>query len=303
MSPPARRSRARAPFSRRDLLRLGGHGLALGALLLAGCGVDSEEPTASPTPPASPSPSPTPTPELVLPAGPDEANELVFEAINDPPQDSFVLVQHAATIARDFLARQLGFYLDGPVTINVANLTDLELHAATFLREGDRISTITINVGQATWSMETPAERTKVVAHEYCHAVQNWLRGSTDTSADPLFLVEGSAEYAGYATVIDAGMISWMEFRDELQDRLRRDRVTLPSLDRLSDDVPLALSGYQLAALAIDHLVGASGVKPLATYTLLRRRETPERAFEIVFERPLADFYFEFADWRRNAGL
>ncbi|MFN8584405.1 MAG: hypothetical protein U0446_03625 [Dehalococcoidia bacterium] len=289
------------PASRRDLLRLGG-GLALSAFLAASCGGGGGEEVAPASTTAAP-PTPAPTAELALPAGPRQPNDLVYVAVNDPPQDQFVLVQYAAGLARDFFFRQLGFYLDGPLTINVANLPALELHGATFLREGDRISTVTVNVGQATWEMEAPFERAKVVAHEYFHVLQNWLRGSTDTAADPLFLVEGAAEYAGYATVIDAGLSSWNDLRHGLEERLRNDRVTLPALDRLSDDGPLALSGYQLSALAIDRLVGAAGVQPLARYALLRSREQPPTAFELVFRRSLPDFYAEIAGWRQSSGL
>jgi len=287
---------------RRAALRLGGRTLALGALALAGCGRGSDEApevTATAPPSATATPSTMPRPEVSLPDGPDEPNGTVIEVLGDPPQDQRVLVEYAATLARDYFFRQLGFYLDGPVVINVVYMPDLPVHAATFLREGATISAITINVGQRTWELETPLERAKVVAHEYFHVLQNWLRGGTDTSPDPLFLVEGAAEYAGYATVIDAGQMTIEEFRDGVLDSIRRQRVPLRPLNQLTDDGPLALTGYQLAALAVDRLVGAKGIDPLARYTLLRRTLPPPAAFEAVFGRTLEAFYIEIALWRR----
>ncbi|MGE0226916.1 MAG: hypothetical protein AB7I38_13610 [Dehalococcoidia bacterium] len=320
---PRPASRATPPLPRRGFLRLGGRGIALGTLLLAGCGRDevdappasvsplsSPSVTPSPSPPtatASPAPSattaPAPRAGVRLPEGPDEPNEINLEPIADPPQDQLVLVEYAAKLARDSFYRRLGFYLDGPVTINVVNVPELPVHAAAFLREGNRISSITVNVGQATWAIETPLDRTKVVAHEYFHVVQNWLRGGTDTSDEPLFLVEGSAEYAGYLATVDAGMLRLGELRSHLLQRLRRQRILLPALDRLLDHGPLALTGYTLAALAVERLVGPAGLDPIARYTMLVRDHPPPDAFEAAFGRPLQAFYGDFAVWRRSVGI
>lgn len=283
--------------------------LTLGALALAGCARNSDEAPATPevtatalaTPP--PTPAPTPDPEVSLPDGPDEPNAIRIEVLGEPPEDQRVLVDYAATLARDYFFRQLGFYLDGPVLINVLHMPDLPVHAATFLRDGARISAVTINVGQRTWEMETPLERTKVVAHEYFHVLQNWLRGSTDTTADPLFIVEGAAEYAGYMTVIDAGQMTVEEFRDGVVESIRLQRVRLAPLDRLTDDGPLALTGYQLAALAVDRLVGRQGIVPLARYTALRRTFAPPEAFEAAFGSTLQAFYRDVALWRLAVGV
>ncbi|MGE0133881.1 MAG: hypothetical protein AB7L91_00080 [Dehalococcoidia bacterium] len=324
-----RRSASRAPRSlpRRGFLRLGARGVALGTLLLAGCGRDEDDsglplsaspvpslpvpqrPSPSPPPTMTPSPTPsatsTPTPraDVRLPDGPDEPNEITLEPIADPPQDQLVLVEYAAKLARDSFYRRLGFYLDGPVSINVVNVPELPVHAAAFLREGAEISSITVNVGQATWAIETPLDRTKVVAHEYFHVVQNWLRGGTDTSDEPLFLVEGSAEYAGYLATVDGGMLRGTELRTHLLQRLRRQRILLPALDRLLDHGPLALTGYTLAALAVERLVGLAGLDPIARYTMLVADRAPPDAFEAVFGRSLQAFYGDFAVWRRSVGI
>lgn len=292
---------ASRPRSRRDLLRLSGRGVALGALLVAGCGRDHDEATSTPAPTATP--VPTPLPEVALPAGPDEPNVITFDVIGDASEDQVVLVQYAAELARDFYFRELGFHLDGPVAINVIDSPDLPVHAATFLRDGERISSITVNVGQTAWALETPLERTKVVAHEYFHVLQNWLRASTDTSADPPFIIEGSAEYAGYATVIDAGQLTPAGFRESLIDRLRGQRIRLPALDRLTDEGPLALTSYTLFALAVDMLVATRGIAPLAKYALLRRNQPVAPSFEAAFGRSLSAFYADFAVWRRATGI
>jgi hypothetical protein len=118
-----------------------------------------------------------------------------------------------------------------------------------------------------------------------------------------MFLVEGAAEYAGYASVIDGGLLTTEEFRGDVLEAIRRQGVRLPPLDRLTDDTPFALTAYALAALAVDWLVGDRGIAPLARYTMLRRNLAPGEAFEAVFSRTLESFYLEITQWRRAVGV
>jgi len=305
MTPGSRDPRRVPLLPRRAALRLAGRTITLGPLVLAGCAGDARRgtsPTVAAVEQSSPTPSPAPT-DVPFPDGPDEPNAIVIEVLGEPPEDQRVLVEYAAGLARDFFFRELGLYLDGPVRITVVDMPDLPVHAATFLRDGARISAITVNVGQRTWELRTPLERIKIVAHEYFHVLENWLRGSTDTSLDPMFLVEGTAEYAGYASVIDAGQLTIEEFRSDVLEAIRRQGVRLPPLDRLTGDTPFALTAYALAALAVDWLVGDRGIAPVARYTMLRRNLAPDEAFEAVFGRTLESFYLEITQWRRAVGV
>lgn len=308
-------------LTRRELLRLGARGALLVvagsslAGLLACSDPDAEStpatgsrqlpsPTPQPSPTPTQTPAPPPLPSATLPSGPDSPNEIRIETVGEVPDGAPEQLREWAETARDFYYRQLGFYIDGPVTLKVADSPSLPIHAATYRTEGERISSITINVGRAIWRLETPAERQKVVAHEYFHVIQNWLHGTSSPQPDSFFLVEGSAEYAGYAAIIDAGLMSYADFRNAMLRRLRSEPLKLPPLEQTTEDSPGGIfPKYFLSALAVDYLVGPDGVRPLAQYFALRRDAPVEPAFNAAFAGTTRTFYSSFALWRRTNGV
>jgi hypothetical protein len=236
--------------------------------------------------------------------GPAAPNEIRIETVGKVPSSAPDQIRRWAEQARDFYYRALGLYVDGAVTLKVIDSTAVPIHAATYLAEGDRISSITVNVGSAAWQLESAVERHKVVAHEYFHVIQDWLHGPSYPLPEAFFLVEGAAEYAGYAAVIDAGELTHERFRSEMHARLRRLPLKLAPLDRLSSKSPGPdLPKYYLAALAVDFLVGQAKLRPLAEYFAMRRTLPVEQAFHAAFLRTLHSFYSNFSLWRSAHGV
>jgi hypothetical protein len=281
-------------------------GLAAAALVL-GCGGEGNPSTrASPPRPTAAAPSPTsiPTAGPTLPLGAEHPNDILIEGIGDVREDDMQEILHAAEAARDFYHETLALYVDGPVHIKVLNVPDVPIHAATYQREGAPISSISVNVANTTWLRESPTQRRRVVAHEYFHVIQHWLSQEDKAPDELFFLVEGAAEYAGYATVIAEGLMTDAQVQHGLVVRARVDRPKVPPLEQLtSASAGSERAKYAVAHLAVHQLAGRSNLTPLARYFLLRREQPPSAAFEAAFGQALDAFYSAFALWRSTQGI
>lgn len=157
-----------------------------------------------------------------------------------------------------------------------------------------------------------PSRLTKTCAHEYFHLVQNKLtNGNLIGAADnevprggPRWLIEGAAEYVGGLAADAAGALGYVSYRNS--NRAGAVNVTLP----LSDMEVLAGisvgggAGYNLAFLACDFLAPETGPRFPSVQSLVRfwelvgRGSSWPQAFQVAFNRSVADFYVQFEQYR-----
>lgn len=242
--------------------------------------------------PSSTDDEPWPPPRLGVSA--TVPTEFQFTVDPDISSGDVRLLRAGAVIARDFYFRTMGVYLTGRPYIH------LEGRAVTVVNElGDANgATIRIYAGHAQWPSLSDTEKIEVVCHEIFHLMQAGLSRGTQPAL--LYLVEGTAEYAGQAAVIDAGMRTFADFRAREEQTVRR--FPQPVIAKVNYDS--GFGNYPLGALAIDQLVGERGVRVLGTYfTLLGQRSNPADAFAEAFGESRVAFEERFERWRVGRGL
>ena len=220
--------------------------------------------------------------------------EFQFTVDPDVPAGDVQLLRSGAVIARDFYFRTMGVYLTGRPYIHI------EGRAVTVVNElGDANgATIRIYAGHQQWPSLSDTQKVEVVCHEIFHLMQAGLSRGTQPAV--LYLVEGTAEYAGQAAVIDAGMRTFADFRAREEETVRR--YPQPVISKVNYDS--GFGNYPLGALAIDQLVGERGVGVLGKYfTLLGQRSSPADAFEEAFGESRVAFEDRFERWRIGRGL
>ena len=155
---------------------------------------------------------------------------------------------------------------------------------------------VTINAQTVDWVQAGPVTRRKILIHELFHVLQYdvlWI----PNLGDPSWLVEGSAEYVGYASLAGAGLMNYDEVkRCQTNKYFDFNAASLPELDSLSMQMPGA---YAMAWLAVDRLVGGpSGIPKFATFW--RAGTDSHHAFQVAFGPTMSTFTSDFKQYRRT---
>ena len=237
-------------------------------------------------------PSVAPEPEKQTEA---PLNDIIFNFADNVSQVDRNIIQDSAFSAREFYRREMGLNANKTVFYNVINNpTD-----TTTTRGGtgftDSGGSVTVNVGISGWTRAPLIFKQRIPSHEYFHAVTQdvWSR----VSMGPFWVIEGTADYAGYATLIDKGITSLEDVR-KLQFSLLKSEPKQPQIDAPS------MNSYRLAYLAVEVLLGDRGIGIIGDYVrnlgAIKNisRESWKQAFEITFGETPEAFVARFEDWR-----
>jgi hypothetical protein len=197
------------------------------------------------------------------------------------------IVENAMTIAQNFFRDRLGLEMSGQVSVTMAS------RACTFGEQvnGNHMDLCTVD---QSWTVVGTLQRTKIVAHESFHILQNQNRWS---GIGQWWQTEGTAEYVGYAVVVANGMVSYDAVKNCQIDNYNS-VPSIPPLEQLNSGIN---GSYLVGWNAWDYLLGSvdnvSRLKPMLTGSV----------FEAAFGRPVTQFYSDFAAYRqtlprRNSG-
>jgi hypothetical protein len=203
------------------------------------------------------------------------------------PEDE-VLVRAGIRLAQDEDAAIFGHDVRRPVAVTISSPA-----ADAYGNNSVRDATISLN----TWTMRdaAPADRVRLVVHEYFHVWQADAGGfAPDSGAlGPAWLVEGSANFVAFRALADVGLVRWEDAREYLVQLANgahaEEKPAVPSLRELTDDASLVGPGvgccsYAVATLAVERLTKASGPAALGRYfAAIGKGEDWRAAFAEVF--------------------
>jgi hypothetical protein len=134
----------------------------------------------------------------------------------------------------------------------------------------------------------------KVTAHEYAHAWQYSIAGSRFSTVGPNWLMEGSAEFIGYAAVIQAGFVTPSEARQFALIVAKGNQLKLKDTEAHPPAAPQVNYGY--VYLALEHLLAGTNVGPLRVYfAAIGAGSDWQSAFANAFGQTSDTFYSVFA--------
>lgn len=166
---------------------------------------------------------------------------------------------------------------------------------------------ITIYSGNSGWIRASSTGHLKTVVHEAFHVLQNeagWAVINDPTQRlQTEWLSEGSAEYVGYAGVIEAGATSYAAVRAcEVQIYFNGGGASTPPLQTIifrPSEGASVNSRYAIAWIAVDRLTnGLDGIARLKG--MWEAVGAWDQRFQAAFSRTPAGFYSEFADYRQG---
>jgi hypothetical protein len=156
---------------------------------------------------------------------------------------------------------------------------------------------IVVFTGSPGWQASTPANRIRVVVHEFIHAVQD-SSSHGGMGELPAWFIEGMAEFLSHDAVARLGLLENHESRD-YQVWAVAASGNLPALAKLESAEAFYSEygpAYSLAYLAIAELL--EDRPPEALFAFVENAGAGgdwRHAFERAFGRNVADFYTEFA--------
>jgi hypothetical protein len=161
-------------------------------------------------------------------------------------------------------------------------------------------------LGSQSWTSAPGFIRTKILAHELFHLLQQQLAGESNLSGNvqaggPLWLLEGSAEYAGFRAIAANNLFGLESARADWVTWTKQSSNSLQSMET-GQGFSAAVYPYKIAPLAVDFLLGSGSPDTLVSYYDAIGRGTPwQTAFASAFGRTIDAFYADFAAYR--AGL
>ena len=282
------------------------------------------EPTAT-RPAVTPPPivSATPRPSATTRAGAPVATPTpttLFEYGNLVPSDDKALIEAGVSIAQRYLDATVGIEAPRVTVYAYVDLQNLDAPWETIasqsgippdaLIQGLNVfvgetfpEAIFINVASPRWKDLPTLERVRLAAHEYVHAIQLDLMGAgktrrffnsvgqPETTAGPLWLIEGSAEYLSWLAVQSTGLLSLDHYlATTTADRL--DPRGLASFGAFQVEGP---DGYVSALRTTLFLAGDAGEQRIFDYfEALGDGDSWEVAFRLTFGRDIDTFYREY---------
>lgn len=227
-------------------------------------------PTPGPTPAPTPGPTPTPTPGLRVQFNIDEAVSSIDRQI----------IEDSVPLAQELFRQQFQREIRNILTITARAI---DCPDPVFARLGSQIDICSLSPG---WLGTGTKARKKTMGHELFHILQQqnaWPR-------DQWWLVEGSAEYVGYALVISRGILSYQDVLSCAVDRyFSAGGHSLPSLDRVDGTVG---SAYSMGWLAWHRLLGGIDAIPKLSAGL------SGLPFETAYGMSIETFHADFASYR-----
>ena len=210
-----------------------------------------------------------------------------FPGIDEPNRAA---IQGAMEGSRAYFLRETGRDLTQDILVIVASG---DPNRAPGYASGRKITLATGNDGWPAGN--TPSSRTarqQLVAHELFHALQRdmLVTGAIRYANSPTWLVEGSAEYASYRYVADAGMADYDAIKRSLSRSLSPDKAAPLGLvvDYLTG------ADYDIAFLAVDRLAGEQGLRILGDYFVDAGSMDWREAFTKNFGRDVDSFVRTF---------
>lgn len=200
-------------------------------------------------------------------------------------------LQEAVALAAGVLRNRGAVAVDGiTITADGAALGDITAFAASYQ--------ITVRSGSPGWRDAPPAMRSKIVAHEYFHLLQQGLARHWFGQAEP-WLIEGAAEFVGFFTVATAGLYDLSSARAQM---IAEAKLTSGPLGTCSAPPNRTPCVYTLGFLAVDFLFERSGglVAQTNFWKLLGDGLRLENSFLNAFQRSVDSFYADFETYRRG---
>jgi hypothetical protein len=259
------------------------HTAVVAVIVTAGCGGSPTAPSEVPSA-ATPTPPPTPT-----------AFSFTFTYDDGVSTQDRGYIEAAANGANDFFQSEFGRQLAGRVRI-VANA-----NAGPPTAQGGN-GTVTIFTTNNGWLIAGRIQRTRIVAHELFHILQEqvgwqWMPG--------VWLSEGSAEYVGLGTAAFMGLTNTQEVKTcQISRYFGANNAASRPLEELdfssasTDD-----ARYLIAWLAVDKLLSGSSASTLRRFW--ESAGSWDNKFTTAFGIAPSDFHRDFAQYRqtlRNPG-
>jgi hypothetical protein len=222
---------------------------------------------------------------------PVAAEDIRFYVGSSIDAQDAMYIREGIRLGQDYVHDQLGADVETPTIVNAvpaAPRGNIDLVGMSTSHA------LVLYTGSDGWLRAAPFDRVHVVVHEYMHVVQQELAGERTDA--PLWIDEGSAEYVGFQTVIDAGLVS----ASDVESYNAANVVFGPNLPPLSDveravDYQSQPSNvYGLAYLAVKQLVADRPSSLRRYYERLGRGDTWRAAFQSAFRINPRDFYDAF---------
>ncbi len=156
-------------------------------------------------------------------------------------------------------------------------------------------------------------------AHEYFHNVQSALMGSPGQVNNahpgapsgqlfPIWFVEGTADFVGYATVAQISEVKYSSFRDAMMSRPTQADPNLNALVdytyRVGDGNGSVIYPYNVGRMAAEYLVASKGFDSiLRVFQDFKDTKNFNQSFQNVYGMSVADFYMKFEAIRTKIGL
>jgi hypothetical protein len=165
-----------------------------------------------------------------------------------------------------------------------------------------------MNAASGSWAPVAESQRAKIAAHEIYHVAQHaWIGGDlTGRVGDhavprggPRWLIEGSAELAGYRAAAAAGFFNFAGERAGQVSRSKGTTAPLRDLELLAGINNAGAAAYPLSFVAVEYLIREAGPESLPRYWRLIAAGQPwQQAFQTEFRRSIDMFYAEFEQFR-----
>lgn len=275
----------------------------------------------TPRPTIVPTPGQTQTPADVFATPASTAvPSTFFEFGNLVPPDDRALIEAGVSIAQRYLDAAVGINEPRVTVYAYADLQGVDAPWESIasqsgippdaLVQGLNVfvgetfpEAIFINVASPRWKDLPTLERIRLAAHEYVHAIQLDLMGAgktrrffnsvgqTETTAGPLWLIEGSAEYLSWLALQSTGLLSLDRFLETTTAKRVAPRQ-MSSFGAFQIEGPAA---YVSGLRAVIYLAGAGGEERVLDYfETLGLGESWEVAFRDTFGRDIESFYRDY---------
>ncbi|MDP1569265.1 MAG: hypothetical protein Q8L86_04610 [Vicinamibacterales bacterium] len=240
------------------------------AAVVLGAVACSGGPTAPTPPPAVPSSSPQPP-----------AASFVFKYQDGVASEDRADIEATAPAVKAYFDEQFGKTLSGTITFDVR----FEVGPNASGTAGNNTVTI-YTLSPFGWTNVGKVLRVKTIAHELFHILQQQAGWSGFG-----WLLEGSAEYAGYRFVADTGLVSFDIIKScQIYNYGTSHEPPLQELERMFSAPD---NRYAIAWQAWHHLLDIPGFRSIGDYL-------GWGSFSSAFGRSLSVFYDDFEVYRRT---
>lgn len=210
-------------------------------------------------------------------------------------EDRFDVIE-GVRLGQDAIARYLGESDLGDVRITVLDTAypqDAYLMAATLG------SSIVVYAGGDSWRAAPSIVRIETMVHELTHVYHGKLLGDR-RDEPPIWFIEGTAEAMGFQAVSQLGVIDQNDVYD-LELYWLTSYPVDGSLGDLQGSETMSVDNYPLAYIAVQYLLGRSGLSVSAigdAFAAMEQGASFDDAFTSAFGISPDQFYPEFDAWR-----